>query len=119
MDDAHTERDASLSDFLVTRARRSSDARLALDVAAGFVVAIAGAFWGGPFRVVITSAAGCFLAYGAWGIVDRELLERRGSEGRGVRALRLARVVAAIVGTLAAVMLLVSGLAVALGPVKS
>jgi hypothetical protein len=119
MNESHTESEPGLSEFLVARARRSSDARLALDVAAGFIVALAAVLWRGPVWILVASAAGCFLAYGAWGIVDRELLERGSSDSRGVRALRAARVSAAIVGALAAVMVLISGLAVAIGPVKS
>jgi hypothetical protein len=119
MNDLRTESDVSLPEFLAARARRSSDARLALDVAAGFTVALAAALWRGPVWILVASAAGCFLAYGAWGIVDRELLERSSSDGPGIRALRVGRAIAAIVGALAAVMVLVSGLAVAIGPVKS
>lgn len=119
MNESRTESEPSLSEFLVARARRSSDARLALDVAAGFTVALAAALRRGPVWILVASAAGCFLAYGAWGIVDRELLERGSGDGRGVRALRAGRVIAAIVGALAAAMVLVSGLAVAIGPVKS
>ena len=118
MNDLRTESDVTLQEFLVARARRSSDSRLALDVAAGFTVALAAVLWRGWAWVLVASAAGCFLAYGVWGIVDRELLERVSGDGRGVRALRAARIIAAVVGTLAAVMVLISGLAVVIGPVK-
>jgi hypothetical protein len=119
MNEMHTESEPGLSEFLVARARTSSDARLALDVAAGFTVAVAAALWRGHVWILVASVAGCFLAYGAWGIVDRELLERGSINGRGVLGLRIGRVVAAVVGAVAAVMVLISGLAVAIGPVKS
>jgi hypothetical protein len=109
----------SLTEFLASRARHSSDARLALDVACGLVVALAAAVWQGPGWRLITSAALCFLAYGAWGIADRELLERLGMSPRGVTLLRVARLAAAVIGIGAAIALVLIAMAVALGRVIS
>jgi hypothetical protein len=111
--------DLSLAQFLSSRARRSSDGRLALDVACGFVVALAAVIWHGPGWRLITPAALCFLGYGAWGIADRELLERIGAGPRSLTLLRVARLAAAIVGIVAAVTLVLTGMAVALGTIQS
>jgi len=111
--------DLSLAEFLSSRARRSSDGRLALDVACGFVVALAAAVWQGPGWRLITAAALCFLGYGAWGIADRELLERVGATPRSLTFLRVVRLASAIVGIVAAVTLMLMGMAIALGTIKS
>lgn len=119
MSESGTGPDLSLAEFLSTRARRSSDGRLALDVACGFVVALAAAVWHGPGWRLLTPAALCFLGYGAWGIADRELLERIGAPPRSLTLLRTARLAAAIVGIAAAVTLVLTGMAVALGTIIS
>lgn len=115
MTETRTESDLSLPEFLSARARHASDTRLAMDVACGFIVAVLAAAWHGPGWHLITSAAACFLGYGAWGITDRELTERTGTSGRGVAVLRAARIAAAIVGVVAAVALCFGGLYVVLG----
>jgi hypothetical protein len=117
--DAPGDGDASLPEFLATRARHASDARLAIDVGAGLVVASAAVLWRGTAWVVIASAAGCFLAYGGWGIADRELGEREPTGLPATKSLRAARAAAAVTGAIAAIALLISGLAVAFGSVKS
>jgi hypothetical protein len=116
-----TPRDAELSlpEFLSDRARHSSDARLAADAGIGFVVAIAAVLWRGPAWHLITSAAICFLAYGAWGIADRELLERSATPSAGFPWLRLTRLVTATAGFAAALALIVGTLFVALGRIIS
>ena len=119
MSESRVESEVSLTEFLSARARHSSDARLALDVAGGFVIAVAAALWHGPGWRLITPAAACFLAYGAWGIADRELLERIGATPRSLTLLRAARLAAAIVGIVAAVSLVLIGMAVALGTIIS
>jgi hypothetical protein len=119
MSESRAESDLSLTEFLSSRARHSSDARLALDVAGGFVVAVAAALWHGPGWRLITPAAVCFLAYGAWGIADRELLEGVAAAPRRLTLLRVARIVAAIAGIVAAIALVLIGMAVALGTIIS
>jgi hypothetical protein len=119
MNESRAEPEVSLTEFLSARARRSSDARLALDVGVGFVLGVAAAVWHGPGWRLITPAATCFLAYGAWGIADRELLERVGATPRTRSLLRAARLVAGIVGVVAAVALVLIGMAVALGTIIS
>lgn len=119
MTESRAESDLSLSEFLSSRARHASDARLALDVACGFVVAVAAALWHGPGWHLITPAAVCFLAYGAWGIADRELLERPDASVRIRVLLQWARRVAVVIGLGAAITLVLTGMAVALGSVKS
>jgi hypothetical protein len=117
--DAPGNGNASLPEFLAARARHASDTRLAIDVAAGLIIAVVAVLWRGTAWVVIASAAGCFLAYGAWGIADRELGEREPNGLSASKSLRVCRAVAAFSGAIAAVTLLISGLAVAFGSVKS
>ena len=69
-------------------------------------------------RIARSFATVCFLAYGAWGIADRELREREvGSTEPATRQrlLRFGRAFAAGMGALAAGALLISLLGVALG----
>ena len=119
MSQSRANAEPSLTEFLSTRARRASDGRLALDVACGLVVALAAAIWQGPGWRLITPAAVCFLAYGAWGIADRELLERIGATPRRLTVLRAARLAAAITGIVAAIALVLIAMAVALGRIIS
>jgi hypothetical protein len=119
MSESHNGADLSLPEFLSARARHASDARLAIDVAAGFVVGIAATFWRGRGWTIIASAALCFLAYGAWGIVDRELRERAVSRPDRHAALRATRIIAAFMGAGAALSFIVSVLFVLLGTIIS
>ncbi len=119
MNQSRAESQPSLTEFLSSRARHSSDARLALDVACGFVIALAAAVWQGPGWRLITPAALCFFGYGAWGIADRELLESIDASPRSLTLLRAARLVAAVVGIVAAITLVLMGMAVALGTIIS
>jgi hypothetical protein len=111
--------DVSLPQFLSARARRASDARLALDVACGFVVAIVAVLWRGPAWHVIASAAICFLAYGSWGIADREMHDRSATRPDKLAALRAGRIVAVTVGSISGVALILSGLFFMLGRIQS
>ena len=108
--------DANLPELLAARARHASDTRLALDAVLGSVIALGAVFWRGPGWYFITSIASCFLAFGFWGMADRELGER-GNAGspRAVWLLRAGRIVAAIIGAIAAVMAMLTALALALG----
>jgi hypothetical protein len=105
----------NLGEFLAKRARRTSDGWLAIMAGSGLVVAMGTVLLGGPW-VLLSAVALCLVAFGAWGISDRELNEREhtGRPGR-IRALRLARGLAAVVGALAALTLLFIALALTLG----
>lgn len=109
----------SLVEFLSRRARHSSDARLALDAGIGLAGAVGAAIWHGPGWYVLTSAAICFFAYGAWGIADRELQERRAAARTGVQGLQAVRVVATVIGATAAVTTVLTTMAVLFGRIIS
>ena len=106
--------DASLPQVLADRARTASDGRLALDVAIGIVVAAAAVMFRPPGWVLLASAAGCFAAFGGWGIADRELAARSTSTSRP-RVLQIVRILSAMIGSVCAVMLLGGVLFTALG----
>src|SRR5512146_79502 len=93
---------ASLPEFLAARARHATDTRLAVDALAGLVVAAGAAYWNGPGASFLVSVGACFVAYGAWGIADRELGERPTASPRVLAALRACRVAAAVLGFSAA-----------------
>ena len=108
--------DASLPEFLAARARAASDGRLVVDVIAGCCTALALAVWRPAGWLVLLGAAVSLAAFGAWGIVDRELRERASAPRGGmVRVLAMARAAAAAVGALAAVTAIFSLLGIALG----
>jgi hypothetical protein len=108
----------TLTEFVVDRARRASDARLALNAGLGFSVAAAVGFWRPPAWIAVVSLALAFGAYGCWAIADREL-------GEGLRsgwmkgALRALRAGAAVVGVLASLGFLATVLGFALGTIIS
>lgn len=113
------DRDASLPEFLAAHARHASDARLAADVIGGMSAALAVIYWQVPRWEVLLSIALCFLAFGAWGIADRELGERAGAQQRVLGSLKVIRVLAAIVGFASAAFLMMSVLAKLLGRIIS
>jgi len=106
--------DARLDVLLATRARAASDGRLVVDVIIGAAAMTAALVWR-PFAwVALLSAGCCFAAFGAWGITDRILHERRDPD-RWTPVLRLGRGAAAIIGGLAGLSLILSACALALG----
>lgn len=108
--------DASLPELLVARARHASDTRLALDAVVGFLFLMVSLLWHGPGWHLGASVAACFFAFGLWGISDRELGERGlGAPTGTLWLLRLTRVVAALLGAVAVVIVLLSALGLALG----
>ncbi len=111
--------DANLAQFLAARARHASDGRLAIDAIAGVAVMTAAEIWRGPGWLVVLSVATCFFAYGLWGIADRELAERTDAHAAAARALRVGRVIAAILGFVAAAFAALALLGIALGTIKS
>lgn len=113
--------ESSLPAFLAARARRASDTRLALDVAGGLLAGIFGAWLRPPGWFLLCAAAACFLAYGAWGIADRELRERESDAGTGAATpmLRGARAAAVVMGALAALALIFGTAGFVLGTIIS
>jgi hypothetical protein len=63
--------DASLSEFLVHRARSASIRRLAADAVAGAAACASALWWSPTGWLVLASVALCFFSYGAWGVLDR------------------------------------------------
>ncbi|HEX7979070.1 MAG TPA: hypothetical protein VF461_10735 [Gemmatimonadaceae bacterium] len=108
--------DASLPEFLAARARAASDGRLVVDVIVGCGAALAVAVWQPVGWITLLGVAVSLAAFGAWGIIDRELRERANApRARVVRVLSVLRVGVAVVGTLAAVTAMFSVLGVVLG----
>ncbi|MGI8619401.1 MAG: hypothetical protein ACR2L6_09990 [Gemmatimonadaceae bacterium] len=106
----------SLPQFLAQRARNASDRRLALDAAGGLIALAAAAVVASPGNLVLAATGTCFVAFGLWGITDRELTERRETIGRvGGGLLLTARAIAAIVGAIGGLAVIYGGLAVMLG----
>ena len=108
-----------LPEFLAKRARKASDGRLASESGAGFVVAVVALAWRPSGWPLFASAGVCALAFGLWGIVDRELRERIAAPTRTANTLRFARVGIVVVGGVAAVAMALSFLALALGTIIS
>lgn len=105
--------DVTLPELLAGHARLASDGRLVAHVAGGTLVAAAALFWRPHAWPLLASAALCFAAFGLWGIADRAL-------GAGAaRGPRLLRALATALGTLAALALLSSVLAIGLGTIIS
>lgn len=67
--------DATLSDILGARARRTPADRLVLDIVGGALIAAA-AVWARPagWGLLLTAAA-CFVCYGVWAFAERRLRE--------------------------------------------
>ncbi|HEX6251383.1 MAG TPA: hypothetical protein VFZ56_08110 [Gemmatimonadaceae bacterium] len=108
--------DENLAQFVGSIARRTSDGGLAAATGAGMVAAVASLVWGGPGWMLPCALGLCVVAFGAWGISDRELGERvTDGRERGLTALRLARWLAASLGTLAGLAALFAALALTLG----
>jgi hypothetical protein len=105
----------SLPELLVSRARQSSDRRLAVDAAIGIVLAAVVAILRPPLWIPLTALAVCLGAYGAWGILDRELADA----AAGKRALAVGRGFVAVVGAAAALLFGISLFFGLLGPIIS
>ncbi len=99
----------SLSEFLAQRARAASDSRLVLDASLGLTVAALAVLFRPKGWLLLLGAGLCFAAYGGWGIADRELRDHP------KRWLRAARGAAAVVGAIAALLLILTVLGAALG----
>lgn len=113
--------EVGLLEFLAARARRASDARLALNVGGG-LLALACVLWRRPTGwLVLAAVATCFATYGGWGMADRELRERYpASRGEaGARALQALRVVLLVLGSTAVLTAIVGVAGLALGTIIS
>lgn len=103
----------SLAALLARRARATPDGRLAIDAAVGLLVVAAALQWRPPAWPALASAALCVLAFGLWGIADREWGEA--SAGPRRRWLATGRTLAALLGAAAAVALLLTVMAALVG----
>lgn len=92
----------SLAQLLARRARSASDQRLAIDVAAGLVVAAVAVVLRPPLWIPLMALALALAAFGAWGILDRETADAA-STGRRAALLRAARALVGMTGAAAAI----------------
>ena len=113
------EQEETLGEFLASRARDATESRLAGDVIAAVLTGIAIAFWRGPFWDIRIGIALCFLAYGMWGIADRDLGRAQPRRRAMSEFLKLTRLVAATIGFSAAAYVVMSLLGRAIGRVIS
>lgn len=112
--------DATITDVLRDRAHRTPRARLIIDIAGGTLVAAAAIWARPPGWVMLAAAGGCFASYGAWAIAELRLAAREWPEPLAHERLwRSLRTLTSVVGMLAFVLLLLSFLGLALGPLIS
>lgn len=116
--DSNSEREETLSEFLASRARRASDARLTTHAIAAVVALIAIVFWRGPGWDIRLSVAVGLLAFAVWGVADRDLEQQSATASR-VPYLRAARALSAVAGYAAGAYLLMALLARTLGRIIS
>lgn len=109
----------SLGEFLAGRARAASEVRLVGDAAFSVLAAIAVGVWRGPLWDVRIAIALCFLAFGVWGVADRDIARREGATRRELLFPRMTRIGAAILGFGAAAYLMMALLGRAIGKVIS
>jgi hypothetical protein len=108
--------DASLPEFLTHRARSASVLRLSIDVGAGLAVASAAIWWRPSAWLVLVSIAGCFFAYGGWGLADRARSGKLAQDHRLLlTSMEMVCALFGAAGVLAAAALLLSVWAIALG----
>jgi hypothetical protein len=84
-----------------------------LDAAIGLAAVLIALIWRPAGWHLIVSAALCFVAFGGWGITDRELRESAVDAAHSIGALKMLRITRAI--ALGAAALLVGLLGLALG----
>lgn len=118
-DEREEEREETLGEFLASRARSASELRLVGDAAFSVFAAVAVGVWRGPLWDVRIAIALCFLAFGIWGVADRDLAGRSGAPRREVILPRVTRIAAAMLGFGAAAYLMMSLLGRAIGKVIS
>ena len=110
-----TNADEDLFHTLAARARATSDGRLVLAVIVGLATTLGIALWRPPAWLLLGSITIGVAAFGAWGISDRELAERRATRGRSSVILRIVRVVSLVIGAGAAIVAAFTVVGVALG----
>jgi len=113
------EQEESLGQFLASRARDISDSRLAGNAIAAALMAVGVAAWRGPLWDVRIGIAVCVLAFGIWGVADRDLEQDATASRHKVLGLRLTRLVAAATGFAAAAYVMMALLGRAIGKVIS
>jgi len=108
--------DASLPELLAARARGASDGSLVLNAACGLLLIGAMALLRPSVWPLVGSIGLCLIAFGFWGITDRELGERA-NEPRSpvVSVLEIGRTTCVVLGALGALVLVFSTLRFALG----
>lgn len=108
--------DASLLEFLAQRARLSSVRRLVADVLVAVLALAAAGRLDSWTRLAISMAAICMIAYGGWGLLERGTERIRVHEWSLITgALEALRALLAIGGVIAALGVLLSVWALALG----
>ena len=112
-------REESLGEVIAERARRASETRLAGDAISAVLAAVAIGVWRGPLWDVRIAIALCFLAFGLWGVADRDLARRSDAPPRATLLPRATRVVAGILGFGSFAYVMVSLLGRAIGRVIS
>jgi hypothetical protein len=113
------EREETLGEFLASRARGASEIRLVGDAAFSIFAAVAVGVWRGPLWDVRIAIALCFLAFGIWGVADRDLARRPDATRRELVVPRVTRIAAALLGFGAAAYLMLALLGRAIGKVIS
>jgi hypothetical protein len=113
------EREETLGEFLASRARSASEMRLVGHAAFSIFAAVAVGVWRGPLWDIRIAIALCFLAFGIWGVADRDLERRLDAPRRELILPRVTRVAAAILGFGAFAYLMLSLLGRAIGKVIS
>lgn len=100
------ERDESLAHFVARRARSASDLRLAAHVIVGGCVLLAAAVLRPRAWVFVGGLAGLALAFGGWGIAERELADPAvASQGMVAIAFRVVRALAVLLALISAIAL--------------
>ena len=110
MPDTTARPDPTLTESLTAHARAVSGRRVVLDLVGGALAVMAGALWRPRGWPAVVAAGVCFVAFGAWALAERRLAgpnEGWPASERGGRVLawRAVRTTAAVVGSLAAVLL--------------
>jgi hypothetical protein len=113
------EQEESLGQFLASRAREASDDRLAGSAIAATLMAIGIAAWRGPLWDVRIAVAVCLLAFGVWGVADRDLERDATPSRQKTLFFRLIRLIAATTGFAAAAYAMMALLGRAIGKVIS
>ena len=114
-DPAHRS-DLSLHEVLSRRARRTPASRLVIDIAGGIAVAVVAAWARREGWVVFVSAGLCLSSYGSWAATERRLFASPWKLSLfAERGWRAARAVAALLGIVSFLLLLLALLSVGLG----